>query len=160
MLHILKVVPADEAFDELFKDCSDGTVLLQANPKMQLAIKAPIYWWVDTDWTKYFFNMPLDNIEFCLDAHDESGPSALDLKFLWNSAKLEPRQLMQILPLSTYVTAAIVLSYQEIVDVCTNYINGEYVYTSPYSFPNTKEWNDFCETLLDIKGVRDLVEEK
>lgn len=150
MLQILKMFPGS------LGDVS-GNELFEENPILKLVIKAPIFWWVDTSWEKYYLNMPLDNIEFCFDAINEDNPNVLDVKFLLNSAKLEPRQLMQILPLSAYVTAIIEIRYQDIVEVCKEYLNGNFEYTPPFSFPNTREWKDFCETLLDIRGVRDLV---
>lgn len=153
MLQILKMFPGS------LGDVS-GNELFEENPTIKFVIKAPIFWWVDADWTKYYFNMPLDNMEFCFDALDEDNPSVLDVKFVLNSAKLEPRQLMQILPLSTYVSAVIELHYREIIEICEEYIIGNFEYEPPFSFPNTREWKDFCETLLDIRGVRDLVKEK
>ena len=75
--------------------------------------------------------------------------------------KLKSRQLMQILPLSTYVEGAIMLSYQEIVGVCENYNCGEYDYKELYNeWPMSREWTDFCETLMDIRGVREILEKE
>ena len=66
---------------------------------------------------------------------------------------------MQLLPLSVIVKATIQLNYRDIIEVCENYVAGEYKYTKGYGFPNEEEWKCFCETLLDIQGVRDLVKE-
>ena len=61
--------------------------------------------------------------------------------------------------LSTLVRGNIFLHYHDIVEICEDYIAGA------YRKENTKwiaerEWTDFCETLLDIKGIRDLIFEK
>ena len=58
--------------------------------------------------------------------------------------------------LSTLVRGNIFLPYQDIVELCEDYISGA------FKKENTKwiaerEWSDFCETLLDIRGVRDLL---
>ena len=138
-----------------------GDTLLNLNPLITFSIKAPIYWWADCDWIKYKFNMPFSDFEFCLDAHTD--PRIIDVmkEFadILETYEDIPRFLMQQLPLSTYVTATIELSYQEIIEVCENYVAGDYT-VKGYGFPDEREWKDFCETLLDIKGVRDLVKEE
>lgn len=136
-----------------------GEELFKENSTFIFTIKAPIYWWVDCDWVKYKFNMPLSDFEFCFDTFESTQQQELIQAHEYIS-NLDPYQLMQILPLATYITGVIELSYREIVEVCENYIAGEYIYHKQYSFPNEREWTDFCETLLDIKGVRDLMEDE
>lgn len=138
-----------------------GLDYFKQNPTVILRIIAPLYWWVDIDWTKYYLNMPLSDFEFCLDGCDQELKTAMqDLSRNMADANRNERRIMQILPLSVMVTATIELKYQEIIEVCENYVNGEYTYIRGYGFPNEREWKDFCETLLDIKGVRDIVKEE
>ena len=127
---------------------------------IQFTIKAPIYWWLDTDYTKYFLNMPTDNIEFCYDAWPNETPLVSANLAVYENSDLTVRQKMQMLPMATLLTAMIELSYAEIVEICENYISGEYLYHKGYGFPNEEEWAYFCETLLTIKGVRDLIKEE
>lgn len=149
-----------EKIDCTFFRGENGLDLFKKNPTVLFEIKAPIYWWIDTDWIKYYLNMPLDNFEFDFSAFDCGRYYAKYMRNNLNKWKDEPRKLMQVLPLSTVVKATLELSYQEIVEVCENYVAGEYYYTKGYGFPNDREWADFCETLLDIKGIRDLVKEE
>lgn len=154
MLRVTKITPA------LPPKHTAGDLLFEENPSFQITIKAPIYWWVDCDWIKYRFNMPLSDFEFELDAFQfNEVPSAIE-ELANKLINVTERKIMQLLPLSTYMTGVIELPYREIIEVCENYVAGEYNYTKGYSFPNTREWTDFCETLLDIKGVRDLVKEE
>ena len=152
MLRILKMINVSATKNT-------ANELFQQNPKLIFEIEAPLYWWIDTDWVKYYLNMPLEKFRFCYDEWDEAVPAIRYEKVITQNPNLTARQLMQILPLSTIATATIELTYQEIVEVCEDYINGQYKYVKPYSFPNEREWKDFCETLLDIKGIRELVKE-
>lgn len=145
--------------DCAFFDRDTGLDLFRHNPTVIFKIRAPMYWWIDTDWIKYYFNMPLTDFEFCLDETVRNSEVQAELIKMLTNCKTD-RQRMQLLPLSAIVTAELSLSYQEIVEVCENYLNGEYNYNKGYGFPNEREWTDFCETLLDIKGVRDLVKEE
>ena len=154
MLQVIKILP------NVFPQHSAGDLLFEENPNFQLVIKAPIYWWVDCDWIKYSFNMPLSDFEFDFDAFAESRYYAEYMGRNIAKWQDEPRRLMQLLPLSTYMTGVIELSYRDIVEVCENYVSGEYNYVKGYGFPNEREWTDFCETLLDVKGIRDLVKEE
>lgn len=153
---MLKVLRAGNLF---VKDVN-STDLFRDNPVFSFVIEAPIYWWVDIDWPKYYFNMPLSDFEFSQDEWNENLPLIRYEKVVAQNPDLSPRALMQILPLGTMMVGHINLTYQEIVEVCENYVAGEYKYTKGYGFPNEREWTDFCETLLDIKGVRDLVKEE
>ena len=139
-----------------------GNDLFTSNPLIHFTIKAPIYWWIDTDWVKYYLNMPLSDFEFCLDAFatDEVRSAVEGLAQRLTDVNATERKVMQLLPLSTIVRATIELSYREVVEVCENYLMGEYNYQKGYGFPNDREWSDFCETLLDIKGIRDLMEDE
>lgn len=154
MLQVIKILP------NVPPQHSAGDLLFEENPNFRLVIKAPIYWWVDCDWVKYSFNMPLFDFEFDFDAFAESRYYAEYTGRNIAKWQDEPRRLMQLLPLSTYMTGVIELSYREIVEVCENYVSGEYTYVKGYGFPNEREWTDFCETLLDVKGIRDLVKEE
>lgn len=149
-----------EKIECVFFDGDNGLELFKQNPTVIFKIKAPIYWWVDTDWVKYYFNMPLSDFEFSMDEWNENLPLIRYEKVVTQNPNLSPRELMQILPLSTYMKGTIELTYQEIIEVCENYVAGEYTYIKGYGFPDDREWADFCETLLDIKGVRDLVKEE
>lgn len=149
-----------EKIECVFFDGNNGLELFKQNPTVIFKIKAPIYWWVDTDWIKYYFNMPFSDFEFCFDAFEEDNYYAEYTGRNLEKWKDEPRKLMQVLPLSTYMKGTIELSYQEIIEVCENYVAGEYIYIKGYGFPDDREWADFCETLLDVKGVRDLVKEE
>ena len=103
--------------------------LLQENPSFILSIRAPIFWWMDFDYTKVGFNLE--------DFSEE-----------------ERREM----PVSTIIEGSTILEYHEIVGLCDDYINGTYKYEgSWYQWSNEREWNDLCETLLDIRGVRELV---
>ena len=163
MLQVLKMV-----HPQTLSNNADFQYLFSKNPSFYFTIKAPIYWWIDTDWVKYQMNMPLSDFEFCFDVGQEALPFVNQLEFLVKNmyhtqadgSIMEPRALMQMMPLSTYITGCLELSYCEIIEVCENYLAGEYKYVKGYSFPNEREWNDFCETLLDIKGVRDIVTEE
>lgn len=149
-----------EKIECVFFDGNNGLELFKQNPTVIFRIKAPIYWWVDTDWIKYYFNMPLSDFEFSQDEWDENLSIIRIGRLATQNPNLSPRELMQIIPLGTIMTGTIELSYQEIIEVCENYVAGEYTYIKGYGFPDEREWKDFCETLLDIKGVRDLVKEE
>ena len=139
-----------------------GDLLFEENPTFQFEILAPMYWWIEVEVPKYSFNMPLEDFEFCVDEFAEwveGAPIPFFKNQLSQSHLLSPRALMQLLPMSTYITGVIELSYQEIIEKCENYVSGEYRYYRGYSFPTEREWTDFCETLLDMKGVRDIVKE-
>jgi hypothetical protein len=141
-----------------------GDTLFQRNPILKLHIKAPMYWWIDADFHKWNMYMPTHDFEYCLDAWEGEGKSVPyigQMKSVIENAKLEPRQLLQILPLSTYLEGAVELSYREIVEVCENYSCGEYDYKELYNqWPMSREWTDFCETLMDIRGVREIIKKE
>lgn len=137
-----------------------GDTLFKKNPILQFLVEAPIYWWVDVWFPKFNLDMPLSDFNCCFDAWPEQTLFMQALAMEVNNPNIEPRQLMQILPMSTQVVGIVELTYQEIVEICENYVSGEYVYHLPRSFPNEREWVDFCETLLDIKGVRDFINEE
>lgn len=149
-----------EEIECVFFSGNNGLELFKQNPVVLFKIKAPIYWWVDIDWIKYYFDMPLSDFEFSQDGWDENLSIIRIERLATQNPNLSPRELMQILPLGTIMTGTIELSYQEIIEVCENYVAGEYTYVKGYGFPDEREWKDFCETLLDIKGVRDLVKEE
>lgn len=162
MLQILCIEHLEHLKSIFPNEKSMGEILFEENPTFIFTIKAPIYWWVDTDWIKYNVNMPTSDFEFCFDEVNEDSILLITLKGVLNTGNWGdwPRTLMQILPMATIVRGVIEMSYREIIEVCENYVAGEYNYQSGYSFPNDREWADFCETLLDLKGVRDLVEEE
>lgn len=139
-----------------------GEDLFKKNPRVQFLIQAPVYWWIDTDWCVYSLALPTNKFEFCLDGWPAGAlfPQSISDYISHTKKALTPRQLMQILPMSVYIDGIVSLTYREIVEVCENYIAGEYKYVAPFSFPNEREWKDFCETLLDIRGVRDLIQEE
>lgn len=94
-------------------------------------VRAPIFWWIDFDGIRFGFDLS----EFS--------------EFEKQNASV-----------STNVVGWIYLEYRDIVDICSCYLNGAYKYDKQdFQWSNEREWSDFCETLLDIKGVRDLIEE-
>lgn len=110
----------------------DSETLFKDNRSFIFVIEAPLYWWIDVDGIKYGFDLS--------DFSDEA---------------------RQNLSLSTNIGAMLSLTYQEIVEICEDYQAKMYRYEGkPYQWPNEREWKDFCETLLDIKGVRDLIKEE
>ena len=142
---------------------TDSEKLFAQNPEFRLQIKAPMYWWLDCDFEKRGLQMPTKNLEFCLDSYYEcqSIHSFLwDIKYMMKTTK-EPRKLLQIMPLSTYLEGVVILTYQQIIEVCENYQCGEYDYQELYNqWPMSREWTDFCETLMDIRGVREIIEKE
>ncbi len=155
MLLVKRIEGASFAVDDT------GDTLFKRNPVLKLHLKAPMYWWVDADFHRWNLYMPTHDFEYCLDEWQESVPYVQNMQFIIQHAKLSPRQLMQILPLSTYLDGAVELSYREIVEVCENYSCGEYDYKELYNqWPMSREWTDFCETLMDIRGVREIVEKE
>ena len=154
MLRILKMehdFNVNESAEQLFK--SDRDVLF--------TVEAPIYWWLTCDFEKRYFDMPKDEFKFCFDAWDQYSDTFIQqLQLKVFDTRLDFRKLMQILPLSTLVVAKVYLSYQDICEVCENYLHGEYDFKEIYNqWPMSREWTDFCETLMDIRGVRELIEE-
>lgn len=110
----------------------DFETLFKDNHSFIFVIEAPLYWWIDVDGIKYGFDLS--------DFSDD---------------------VRQNLSLSTNIGAMLSLTYQEIVEICKDYQAKMYRYEGKsYQWPNEREWNDFCETLLDIKGVRDLIKEE
>jgi hypothetical protein len=108
------------------------TELFQMNAPFNFYVEAPLYWWLDFDYTKFGFELG-----------DFTEVDKLNMS------------------VSTMVKGCAILTYQEIVTICQEYCNGVYKYThKSYEWNNEREWNDFCETLLDVKGVRDLVDEE
>ena len=109
-----------------------GNQLFNENKRFNFIIEAPIFWWVDVSMLTYGFELG----EF---------------------SETE-RKTMSI---STNIRACLSLTYQEIVEICEDYVQGGYKFNNePYKWSNEREWNDLCETLLDIKGVRDIVKEE
>ena len=106
--------------------------LFETNAPFNFYIEAPLFWWLDFSYTKFGF---------------ELGDFSEREKFTMS--------------VDTIVKGVAVLTYQEIIEVCEDYVNGAYKYVaSKHQWPAEREWKDFCETLLDIKGVRDLVQEE
>ena len=92
-----------------------------------MEIEAPIFWWVEYSGER----------------------TAFDLKEINKYLETKKRKVS----ISTSVKARIFINYQDIVEICEDYILGEY--TSQWKAD--REWADFCETLMDIKGIRDLL---
>ena len=107
--------------------------LFKANVPFNFYIEAPLYWWLDFDYTKFGFELG-----------DFSEKEKLTM------------------PVDTPVKGVAVLTYQEIIEVCEDYVNGVFQYNKDdgHQWPAEREWKDFSETLLDIKGVRDFVTEE
>ena len=108
-----------------------GEDLFNENRTFNFVIEAPIYWWIDVDRLKYGWEL--------------------------KDFSEEERRTMSI---ATPIKAILSLTYQDIIEVCEDYANDMYKFDNePYRWSNEREWNDLCETLLDICGVRDLVKE-
>ena len=127
---MLKVLSMQSYFR--YKDVPAET-LFSKNLSFTFMVEAPIFWWIDFDY---------------------------GLKFGFDLSEFSEYE-KENAPMSTCVKAYVCLSYQEIVEICENYVDGVYKYEDKYyQWPNEREWRDFCETLLDIHGVRDLVKEE
>lgn len=139
-----------------------GKELFKHNPRLELVIEAPMYWWLDCEFEHYNFIFPKkeNGLDFCLDEWENPSDEISFIRIrLAQNKNLSDRQLMQILPLGTIISGRIILDYHKIVEICENYRYGEYKYQGlKNQWATEREWTDFCETLLDIKGIRDLVE--
>ena len=160
------IVKKIETTDQILYNPSRGPLgaedIFKSNPLFHLRIEAPMYWWLDSEFEKYHTEMPKDDFKFCLDSWDVERNTYLQvMQGEVVNNKLTPRQLMQILPLSTYLEGDTELTYQQIVEICENYNCGEYDYEELYNqWPMSREWADFCETLMDITGVREIIEKE
>lgn len=92
-------------------------------------IEAPIYWWADFSGERTAFELP-------------------DITQNFEKRKNK-------IPISTMVKASVFLTYQQIVELCEDYVTGVFI----TQWPTEREYADLCETLLDIRGIRDLVQE-
>lgn len=108
----------------------DLKLLYEQNPTFVFQIRAPLYWWIDFDGYKFGFEI-----------------------------RQFDRFELRDMPVSTNVTAFITLTYQDIVRYCNNYIDKEFS-AENCIWHNEREWADFCETLLDIAGIREIVKEE
>ena len=101
--------------------------LFEDNACFVFEVEAPIYWWAEFSG---------ERVNLCTPCKLK-GP-------------------MQKLPLDTLGQACIFLHYQDIVEICEDYIDGAYT-KERSKWIAEREWTDFCETLFDIRGVRDLL---
>ena len=155
---MLKILTVESKFKPTAE--TTGRIMFRDNPEFNFTVEAPMYWWLDCEFERFNFIFPKHkDLRFCFDSWKEDARFLRELKFILDKADFTDRQLMQILPLSTIMTARIVLTYQQIVEICENYQCGEYAYQELRNqWPTEREWADFCETLLDLRGVRDVVE--
>ena len=142
-------------------DNDTGDILLLKNPAIQLTVVAPIFWWKDSN----FNYSPLELTtskkwnDFCLDEWELNEPiiQGLILKLMkLCGSKTDLRKTLEILPMGTMVEGNISLDYSDIVDYCKDYLDGSLLNCEV--LPTSREWTDFCETLLDIRGVREITE--
>lgn len=113
--------------------------LFSDNYSFVLEVEAPIYWWADFDGVRFY----------------------MDLSFLTNNPYQEPETVLLKTPVSTKIKGCISLPYQSIIEICEDYKAGAYVYKKEVNkWPNEREWNDLCETLMDIRGIRYFVEKE
>lgn len=106
--------------------------LLRINAPFNFYIVAPLYWWLDFNYDKFGFELG-----------DFSDKEKLDMS------------------VSTPVKGCAVLTYAEIVEICEDYLRGVFKYEGQaHQWNAEREWTDFCEILLDVKGIRDLVKEE
>lgn len=109
-------------------------LLFEKNDCFIFSVQAPIYWWVDFSGERTKLNCPY----------------------------IEPGTVQRqgkTFPVHTIVNGTVFLTYQQIVELCEDYVAGAYKNENS-GWIAEREWNDFCETLLDIKGIRDLIQEE
>lgn len=129
---------------------------------ISLTITAPLYWWIDTDFfsENSVFNIrDYTDLKFCFDEWTGEKKITDIIGNAVTQAQVENyfehgsvRKLFQILPLGIMITASVTTTYVTLVRDCEEYLRGKgYTYTFA-----EREWKDFYETLLDIKGIREL----
>lgn len=134
-----------------------GEILYSKNPTLVFTIEAPMYWWIDCEFSHFSFILPKNNLRYCFDSWDTDNPYIQRMQLALQNITDE-RQLMQVMPLGTIFSAKVELSYHQILELCENYVTGEYDYRGFYNqWPTEREWTDLCESLLDIRGIRDFV---
>ena len=137
-----------------------GFFLFKRNPVLIFTIQAPIYWWLDSEVVTYerdIFILPTEELSFCFDTFAPGYTETQKERFKV-SKRYSSRQWIQKMPLGTLVTGNITLTYRQIVEICENYVAGEYDYHGAFNeWDNEKEWNEFCEELFTIRGISELV---
>lgn len=130
---MLKILGMQFPYKYKYADMS-AELLFEENDCFIFDVEAPICWWTD-------FSGERTKLRLAYFAPDEI-----------------ERQGMKF-PIQTIVRGNVFLSYQQIVEICEDYVSGAYTDENSGWFAE-REWSDFCETLLDIKGIRDLVQEE
>ena len=144
--------------------------LFKRNSQILFTISAPIFWWKDTNF-KFSEQSLLENKNFLDFIFDEWTPSEKLIQELTLAIQQEQnkisfmdldqkqfRRLLEILPMGTMVRGSVCLSYQEVIQYVEDYLDGS-MFTTDF-LPTRREWSDFCETLLDLRGVRIYVREE
>lgn len=101
--------------------------LFEDNACFVFEVEAPIFWWAEFSGERV--NIRVSNFT---------------------------KKRLEKLPFSTPVRGQVFLTYQNIVELCEDYIDGAYT-KERSKWIAEREWTDFCETLFDIKGIRDLI---
>lgn len=153
---MLKILSIDGNYKP--KEEDTGSSLFNKNIDLNLVIEAPLYWWISCEYEHSSFDFPKYDRAYCFDAWPTDYSFVTDLKRNISGLENRDRALMQVLPLSTILVANMSLSYQQVCKICQDYGAGEYDYQGlRFQWPAEREWCDFCETLLDIRGIRDIV---
>ena len=155
MLKVLNIECSLPAIDDT------GEVLFKRNPIYYFTIEAPLYWWLDSEVVtleRSNFILPREDFKYCFDGFHQSCPEIQMTEHYMSNKKHTDRQLIQIMPLGTLTTAVLRLPYQQIVELCENFSEGEYAYHRAFNeWDNEQEWKDFCEELFKIRGIKELV---
>ena len=148
----------------------DGESLLRRNPQILFTVSAPIFWWLDTNF-RFATHSLIENKNFSDLVFDEWAPhekiiQELSLEIQKEQSKIsifevaskQFRRTLEILPLGTMVQGKIILSYKDVIKYVEDYLD-ESLFSVDF-LPTRREWSDFCETLLDLRGVRTYVKEE
>lgn len=141
----------------------DAYKLFAKNPSLQFDVEAPIYWWLClSNFNIHHFlkdEQKLD--EICTDKWENCAVldklkivlEQLSVECVINPKKELDRQLMQILPCGAVLRGCVCMYYEDIYYLVND--------TEPELMDNgaQREWDDFIETLMDIKGIRTLCED-
>lgn len=140
--------------------------LFDDDTALTLVIEGPLYWWFSID---ELFEEEVDELiskdtelKFCFDTWDSDEKicdfirNAVNQALVENNSSVGDRKkVLQVLPMGTMLTSTVHASYRAIVYEVMDYLSGMY---EDNSLPVSREWKDYFETLMDIKGVRELAE--
>lgn len=140
-----------------------ATELFDSDVGIDITLTAPMFWWYAQDemWCDFVYHAmtSTEELRFSFDSWYGEEKVCDYLSNLINQAAVEKneRSLLEILPMGTMVTSTISTTYRSLVYECEDYaIN----LSTREAFPIERERNDYFETLMDIKGVRENMEVK